>query len=198
MSSELSKTVKIGNVDYIVSMTVAGHRRVKDMTGISLPDCVQDVSGAKTPEERAAGMALYNKVMDDFDLLPRIVYALLLPELQKNNVSEDAFFGMVDGPMHSAFGDAVTQALIDFFQNDRLGRGKLLATSVKMAKKAMAMQDQWSEKAAKAMNRKMEKMQEGLNGPKADALVEEMIQKTLTNSSTTSQESLVSILDLSR
>ena len=192
------KTLKINNVDYILSMTVAAHRRIKDMTGISLPDCVQDVSGAKSPEEKLAGMSQYNKIMDDFDILPKIVYAMLLPDLQKNGVSEDAFYGMIDGPLHFAFGEAVTQALIDFFQNDRLGRGKLLELSVKMAKKAMAIQDQWTEKATKVMDQKIKRMEENLANGKAEEIAEEMIQKTLTNSSTTSQESSLSILDLVR
>lgn len=192
------KVVKLDGKDYIFELTSASHRRIKAMTDVSLPDCVHDVSGAKTQEERESGLAQFNKVISDFDLLPRIVYAMLLPELQKNGLDEEKFHALFDGPTYTNCGFAVTQALIDFFQNDRQGRGKLLEMSVKMAMRAMEVQEKWSQKAAKVMTKKMDRISENLDSDKAEEAVESMIQKTLTTSSTTSQESLASILDLSR
>lgn len=190
------KVVKIGDKQYTFELTSAAHRRVKTLANVSLPDCVADVSGLRSKEERLKALEGFDKLMSDFDRLPVVVIAMLKPQLDAANITEDQFHDLFDGPTALACANAITQALIDFFHGDP--RGKLLAAAVEMAAKEAAVMDKWTNQMKAAANRKLATMEETIQSQKGSDAADETIQQTLTNSSTTLPESLASILAPSR
>lgn len=195
MPPSFPKVVQIGGRDYTFELTVAAHRRVKAACGVSLPDCVSDVSEMRTKEEREHAMDGFRKLMGDFDLLPKVVAAMIAPQLAAAGIDAEQFEDMLTGPVLIASSRAITQALIDFFHDDP--RGKLLAGAVEMQQKAAKVQDQWTAKAQTAMNRKLTEMETAVSGIKGDEAADAMIREASTTLSTTLPESLASILGLS-
>lgn len=187
-----SKLVMIDGKEYLVELTKASHDRVKKRTEISLPDCVADISGVKDKAEREKALDGYYKLLRDFDKLPEVVYSLIQPQLEKNNVAKDRFDECFNGTVASACAEAITEALIDFFQSDP--RGPFLRAAVDMAKKAAKVDQKWTDRAVQEMDRRLKDMETAIAGQKGSDAAAKMIQETLTNSSTTLPESLASIL----
>lgn len=188
----LSKIVTIGGKDYSFELTTSAHRRVKAATNISLPDCVADIAGVRNQEERGKALDGFRALMNDFDNLPKIAYAMLEPQLKSNGVSQEQFDDLFDGPVLFNTGRAITRALIDFFHDDP--RGKLLAGAVEMAAKAARVHTEMDKQVTEAMDRKMETMRKKMSGQEGADAIDKTIQEILTNSSMTLPESLRSIL----
>lgn len=197
MADELKNAcVSFKGKTYPLVLTSANHRRIKDMTGVSLPDAICDVHGGRSAEDAKRMLDGFYKLLSDFDKLPAIVYAWLKPLLHENGVSEEQFHNDFDGDFAIDCGEAITSALINFSQKGQ--QGKMLASAVKMAKKAEEVQNRWNEKANAEVEKKIDQAKEALTDEKVAEFVAGMIQETLTNSSTTLPASLVSTLGLSR
>lgn len=186
------KVVSIGGKSYTFDLNVAAHRRVKAAADISLPDCVADVSGSRSPEEREKALSGFESLMKDFDRLPLVVRAMLRPQLDANGVTDEQFDNLFDGPTAVACANALTQALIDFFHGGP--RGKLLAAAVEMAKQTAVAEEKWLQRGVEATTKRMEMISKTLDSQKGADAADAMVQQMLTNSSTTLPESLASIL----
>jgi len=194
VADTLSKVVKIDGKDYVFELTRAVHKRVKTMTEVSLPDLVSDISGERNQEERLKALDEFYKLTRNFDKFAAVVRAMILPQLEKNNIDENKFDELFDSEVAFACGEAVTQSLIDFFLQQKDARGDLLRTSVQMARRAMKIDKQWMDRTVVEMDRRLNEMEQTIAGPKGQDAAAKAIQKTLTNSSTTLPESLASIL----
>lgn len=189
----LSKVVRIGAKEYTFELTAAAHKRVKTLADISLPDCVHDVSGVKEEETRKKALDLFNAVISDFDRLPRVIFAMLHPQLKENGITtQEQLDEVLDGPAFENCGYAITQALIDFFHHDP--RGRLLANAVEMAMKAAKVQEAWDQKSKERMDLKLTEISEKIKSSKGSDAVDGTIREMLTNLSTTLPGSLGSIL----
>jgi hypothetical protein len=188
----LSKVVKLGDRDYVFDLTIAAHKRVKAGAEVSLPDCVSDVSGLRTEEERLKCLDGFRKLMSDWDALPKVIAAMLAPQLEANKITAAQLDDLLTGAAFVACGKAITQSLIDFFHDDP--RADLLRSAVDQAEKAAKLSRAWTAKAEKAMDRKMAVMESNLEGIKGDAAADRMILETSTNSLATLSESSRSIL----
>ena len=194
MPEKSPKLVTIDGKEYTFELTVASHRRVKDACGVSLPDCITDISGVRDKEEREKAMDGFYALMRDIERLPVVAYAMILPQLEKNNVTKERFEEIFDGKVFGDCTDAVTQALIDFFLERRDQRGQHLRTAVEMAKKAAKIDQTWQGKATAEMDRRLAEMEKAMNGKQGQDAAVQAIRETLTTSSTILPESLASIL----
>ena len=70
MPEKSAKLVTIDGKDYAFELTVASHRRVKDACGVSLPDCVTDVSGTRDKADREKALDGFYALMRDIEKLP--------------------------------------------------------------------------------------------------------------------------------
>ena len=77
MSENKNPTVTFGGKVYPLVLTSANHRRIKETTGVSLPDLVADVSGSRTVEDCKRMLDGFYKLLSDFDKLPLIMFAWL-------------------------------------------------------------------------------------------------------------------------
>ncbi len=187
----ISKTFRLDGKDYTLEISAAAHRRVKDAVGISLADTVADVDPLDKETAKSKALDGFASLFADFDRFIRIVGTLLRPQLEKNNLTQEAFEELITGPVVVPIQHAFTQALIDFFHGQ--SRGKLLESATAGLRRTQEIQDEMNSKAAAAMDRKLKEIAANVKS-KGDEAAEAMIRETLTNSSTTLPASLASIL----
>ena len=102
---------------WTLRITVAAIRRIKDIAGIDLGDF--SVFGEKSP---------LASLSDDCLKMARAVYAAVLPEAEKRNVSEDAFLDALSGDCIEQMSNAFLESLADFSQGLQ---GKILRRVLK-------------------------------------------------------------------
>lgn len=89
---------------WTLRITVAAIRRIKDIAGIDLGTSIF------AEESPLASLS------DDCLKMARAVYAAVLPEAEKRNVSEDAFLDALSGDCIEQMSNAFLEGLADFSQ----------------------------------------------------------------------------------
>lgn len=88
---------------WTLRITVAAIRRIKDIAGIDLGDF--SIFAEESP---------LASLSDDCLKMARAVYAAVLPEAEKRNVSEDAFLDALSGDCIEQMSNAFLEGLADF------------------------------------------------------------------------------------
>lgn len=152
-----------GGREWTVSVTVAAVRRVKDLAGVNL----LDLSAGGKPED-----SLAYRLFADPVLLVDVLWSVIKPQADQHGVTDEQFGEAMAGDCIEEATEALLAELVNFTPNPR-DRARLQAVLEKM--------NGWLERGRDVL-------QERLNDPKMDAIVEKAI-RTLGDSSTSLPQS---------
>lgn len=163
--------------EWAVRITVGTVRRIKEQLGYDL----LRIEEGDPP--------LATKLAADPIVVCEVMHAVLLPELQAEGVSLDAFCERMGGAQMAAAYAAFTEAIIDFFR--QLGRDDLaqvMQTSTTLARKEIEKREMGYGRAELKLEQELDKVTPALLDQRMDQAIAER-NLTLGNTSGASPES---------
>lgn len=121
----MSRTIRVGNPEYSVKLTIADAERVLDLTGVNLI------------EIREGAVSVFD-LYDDYGLAAKVLAALWKPQMEASGVSAEALKNELTGEISDRAIDLLVEALIDFFPSAKRSIVIAMRSKVEALRKAAA------------------------------------------------------------